>query len=133
MSPHEESLYIENWRKVARQDWHRIRVMLADGDGDGAGFFLQQALEKYLKAYLLGHGWRLKKTHTLHSLLDDAVAFESRLDPFRPACERISGFYFAERYPSVGGEGVRTEDVNQAMPAVRELIGLLFPDEVLES
>lgn len=97
MSPHEESLYIEDWRRVARQDWHR------------------------------------KKTHTLHSLLDDAVAFESRLAPFRPACERISGFYFAERYPSVGGEGVLTEDVELVLPVVRELIGLLFPDEVLES
>ena len=130
MSPHEESRYIEDWRKVARQDWHRIRIMLADGDG--AGFFLQQALEKYLKAYLLGHGWRLKKIHTPHSLLDDAAAFESRLAPFRPACEKISGFYFAERYPSVGAEGVLTEDVQQALPVVRELIGWLFPDEVLE-
>ncbi|GEM_PF-4921353 len=27
----------------------------------------------------------------------------------------------------------RQEDVSQALPVVRELIGLLFPDEVLES
>lgn len=133
MSAHEDSLYVEDWRKVARQDWHRILVMLADGDGDGAGFFLQQALEKYLKAYLLGNGWRLKKIHTLHSLLDDAVAFDSRLVPFRPACEQTSGFYFAERYPSVGREAVQTEDVKRALPVVRELIGLLFPDKMLES
>jgi hypothetical protein len=39
--------------------------MLADGDGEGAALFLQQALEKYLKAFLLQHGWKLKKIHTL--------------------------------------------------------------------
>lgn len=67
MSPHEDSPYVEDWLRVARRDWHRIHVMLADGDPDGAGFFLQQAMEKYLKAFLLRHGWKLKKVHTLQS------------------------------------------------------------------
>lgn len=48
---------------------------MRDGDADGAGFFLQQALEKYLKAFLLSQGWKLKKVHTLQSLLDEAAAF----------------------------------------------------------
>lgn len=44
--------------------------MLADGDAEGAGLFLQQSLEKFLKAYLLGKGWKLKKVHTLcHSVV----------------------------------------------------------------
>jgi HEPN domain-containing protein len=62
--------------------------MLADGDAEGAGLFLQQALEKFLKAYLLGKGWRLKKVHTLQSLLDEAAVHNGGLLPFRGLCER---------------------------------------------
>jgi HEPN domain-containing protein len=66
--------------------------MLADGDADGAGFFLQQALEKYLKAYLLRRRWKLKKVHTLQSLLDEASVFAPDVASWRPLCERVSGF-----------------------------------------
>ena len=128
----EDSSYAADWVRIARQDWHRIHVLLADGDGEGAAFFLQQALEKYLKAFLLNHGWTLKKVHTLHSLLDEVLTFSPHVARFRPACERVSGFYFAERYPSLGGEELQTEDVRRELPAVRDLITLLFPDEVLE-
>ena len=67
-----DSPYAEDWLKIARRDWHRIHVLLNDGDADGAGFFLQQATEKYLKAFLLTYEWKLKKVHTLQSLLDEA-------------------------------------------------------------
>jgi hypothetical protein len=56
--------------------------MLAEEDGEGAGLFLQQALEKYLKGFLLKHGWKLKKIHTLHSLLDEAMGFDPACCPF---------------------------------------------------
>lgn len=92
MSGKEESLYADDWLKVARRDWHRIHVLLNDGDADGAGFFLQQTLEKYLKAFLLSHGWSLRKVHTLQSLLDEAVAFAPDAVSLRPLCERVSGF-----------------------------------------
>ncbi|MGE0471801.1 MAG: hypothetical protein AB7L09_11030 [Nitrospira sp.] len=49
MNSRHDSLYPDDWRAVGRQDWHRIHVMLADGDAEGAGLFLQQALEKFLK------------------------------------------------------------------------------------
>lgn len=117
---------------VARRDWHRIHVMLADGDADGAGFFLQQALEKYLKAFLLRKGWKLKKVHTLQSLLDEASVFLPEIASLRPVCERVSGFYIGERYPSVGAEGLQLEDIVRELPEARLLIAKLCPDERLE-
>ncbi len=108
-----------------------MHVMLADGDADGAGFFLQQALEKYLKAFLLSHGWKLKKVHTLQSLLDEATAF-APVASLRSVCERVSGFYIGERYPSVGAEGLQLEDIRRELPEAWLLITKLFPDERLE-
>lgn len=127
-----DSSYADDWLAVARRDWHRIHVMLADGDADGAGFFLQQALEKYLKAFLLRNGWKLKKVHTLQSLLDEASEFAQDVVPLRPVCERVSGFYIGERYPSVGTEGLQLDDVHREIPEARLLIAKLCPDERLE-
>lgn len=132
MSPRQESLYPGDWRAVGRQDWHRIHVMLADGDAEGAGLFLQQSLEKFLKAYLLAKGWKLKKVHTLQSLLDEAAAHDAALQPFRGLCERVSAFYMAERYPTLGGVGLESGDVKPLLPEARSLIAALFPGEVLE-
>lgn len=132
MSDRRESLYPADWRRVAKQDWHRVEVMLADGDAEGAGFFLQQSLEKYLKAYLLTNGWKLKKIHTLQSLLDEASEFGAALARFRPLCERVSGFYMAERYPSLGGPQLETADVRRELPESRTFVNSLFPDEVLD-
>lgn len=132
MSGSEDSPYAEDWLRIARRDWHRIHVLLADGDADGAGFFLQQALEKYLKAFLLKNAWKLKKVHTLQSLLDEAAAFAPDVASLRPVCERISGFYLGERYPSVGTEGLQTEDIRRELPEAKLLISTFFPDERLE-
>jgi HEPN domain-containing protein len=132
VNPKEDSPYAEDWLRIARRDWHRIHVMLADGDADGAGFFLQQAVEKYLKAFLLRHGWKLKKVHTLQSLLDEVEVFAPEAASLRPLCERVSGFYVSERYPSVGGEGLQVEDVRREVPEARRLIIKLFPGERLE-
>ncbi|MEW6542251.1 MAG: HEPN domain-containing protein [Nitrospirota bacterium] len=128
----EDSPYADDWLKVARRDWHRMHVLLADGDADGAGFFLQQAVEKYLNAFLLRQGWKLKRVHTLQSLLDEAAAFAPEAATMRPVCERVSGFYLGERYPSVGAEGLQAEDVRRELPEARALITKLFPDERLE-
>ena len=55
----QETLPISDWIKIARKDWERISLFFQAEDFDGAGFFLQQALEKYLKAWLLQQGWAL--------------------------------------------------------------------------
>lgn len=129
MTARQESLYPADWLRVARQDWRRVHVMLSDGDAEGAGFFLQQSLEKYLKAYLLQRGWKLKRIHTLQSLLDEAAVHDGALMRFRPLCERVSGFYTAERYPSLGETGLAVEDIRRELAEARACIMALFPNE----
>lgn len=46
MKKGKDSLSPADWVKIAQKDWHRMEVMLAEGDAEAAGFFLQQSLEK---------------------------------------------------------------------------------------
>jgi HEPN domain-containing protein len=46
----QDSLYPPDWREAARRDWNRVSALLGLNDAEAAALFLQQALEKYLKA-----------------------------------------------------------------------------------
>lgn len=94
-----ESLLPKDWFAKAALDLMRVEALLAINDDEGAGFHLQQAAEKYLKGYLLGRGWRLKRTHDLDDLIDDALKFDAHLETFRNSCRFAGEFYVSERYP----------------------------------
>ena len=63
--PHEESLYPADWVRIAEKDLRRVDRLLDKHDPELAGFCLQQAVEKFLKAFLLSKGWRLRRIHNL--------------------------------------------------------------------
>jgi HEPN domain-containing protein len=106
--------------------------MLDVGDAEAAGLFLQQAIEKYLKGWLLDHGRGLRRVHALHSLLDDAAGLTPSLAQFRPLCERVSGYYLLERYPhDDAGDGLDIAQVESDRSGARDLITALFPNEAL--
>lgn len=132
MKPEQPSFYFQDWKKTARQDWHRLLVLLEDGDPEGASFFLQQTLEKFLKAYLLQNGWKLKKIHALQVLLNEALPYNDALKDFLLVCERVSAFYLADRYPTLGTSQLDAEDIQEELSDAREFIEALFPGETLE-
>lgn len=47
----EESSYPADWLRIAERDWGRVDRLLQAGDAELAGFCLQQALEKFFKAF----------------------------------------------------------------------------------
>lgn len=94
---------------------------LDDGDAEEAGFWLQQAIEKYLKAYLLSRGWSLRRIHDLEILLNEATGYVPNFGRYRKACRKISGYYLAERYPFVDSPSVTLEEVSRSRD---EIIGL---------
>lgn len=121
----ENSLYPPHWLKVAKKDWNRMQIMLEKRDAEAAGYFLQQSLEKHLKAFLLKKGWKLKKIHELDALLDDAVRFNPGLEAFRALCERVSGYYFVERYPALVDLGLKCKDVEKDIDEAARFIKAL--------
>lgn len=131
MKENKDSLIPEDWKKIARKDWKRIKRNLGEDDADAAGYYLQQSLEKYLKAFLLQYGWKLKKIHALHDLLSDAAVYNLSLESFRQLCERVSGYYFVDRYPPLVPSELSCTDVKKDLEEADKFIKTLFADEDL--
>lgn len=102
MPSHKGETYPSEWIERAEQDLRRVARRLTEGDTEDAAFHLQQAIEKFLKGFLLSTGWKLKKIHDLEALLDDAVRVTPDLEMYRALCQQVTGYYLAERYPSLG-------------------------------
>jgi HEPN domain-containing protein len=120
--PSEESHYPADWFRIAEKDLARVERSLADGDPELAAFCLQQAVEKFLKAFLLARGWELRRIHDLEALLDDAIAHDPAFEQFRSACQRVTKYYVLERYPLTAGPGVTESEVQTSLSAIRGLI-----------
>ena len=122
--PPTRKLYSREWLKKAAEDLARVARRLDEGDIDDAAFHLQQALEKYLKGFLLSQGWALKKIHDLDALLDDAVTYDRALEDFRPLVQQVTGYYLIERYPTIE-EGPTKTEVSLAYQQAQRLVTCL--------
>ncbi len=129
MREHEDSPLPEDWVRIARKDWASMELHLSADDAEAAGYFLQQSLEKYLKSFLLQHGWQLRKIHALHDLLSDAVAHNVKLEDFRKLCERVSGYYFIQRYPLLIPSDLTCNDIQKDAKEAKKLIEALFGED----
>lgn len=125
MQESKKSLDALDWIKAAKKDWHRMEKMLEHEDTEAAGYFFRHTLEKYLKAFLLQHGWKLKKIQALPTLLDDAVKYNANLESFRELCERVSGYYLTERYPALVDTRLTCEDIEKDIEEAKRFIKVL--------
>lgn len=89
-----------DWLLVAEVDLAMVRHSLDDDcTFSGCQAKLAEALEKLMKAALLGAGWRLVKTHNLLLLADELSLRDPALDTeVRPLCEALSEFCLGTRY-----------------------------------
>lgn len=118
----DEPFSLSDWLKIAEKDWSRISNLLEDHDPEAAGFYLQQAVEKFLKAFLLSQGWRLQRIHDLESLLNDAVKYESTFESFRSALQKITAYYLIDRHPPILETGITEEVVKKSLSEIKPLI-----------
>jgi len=121
-----DSSYPADWFRIAANDVERVARRLAEGDVDDAAFRLQQAIEKYLKGYLLSRGWTLRRIHDIEALLTDALRYDATLKRYRPLCQQVAGYYIIERYPTFE-EGPSLDEVRTAYRATKALIQHLQP------
>jgi HEPN domain-containing protein len=121
-----ESLYPKDWFRIAARDFKRAEHLLGVDDPEGSGYHLQQAVEKYLKGFLLSRGWELKRIHDLEVLLNDAVKHETALEQFRSLCQKITGYYIIDRYPLPSTVELTEDEVQLSMTEAQTLIQRLI-------
>lgn len=89
-----------NWYSRGEHDLESAKLLFREGGyTDTIAVLLEQALEKYLKGYLLSKGWKLKKTHDLELLITEAADYNNSLKQFLDFARLASAFYIKERYP----------------------------------
>ena len=119
--PVKDSLYALNWLEIAERDLDRVK-RLVDDDPELAGFCLQQAVEKMLKAFLISNGWSDRKSHDLVALLDEATIYDSSFKQYRQACKKINFFYYAKLHLVITEEVITKDHVKSAFEQVQDLI-----------
>jgi len=124
-----ESLLPDDWRRRGQADLEAAGILLDnDGDMQVVAALVQQGVEKHLKGWLLSRGWRLVRTHELQRLLDDAVEHDPTLVGFYVLCERLTAFYYVDRYPFMA-EAPEASVVREALEEAREFVGRLLTIE----
>lgn len=116
----------DDWFHHGDLDLRAAEILLAqDGPLLIAAFHLQQAVEKYLKGFLLSRGWHLRRIHDLEILMQEAIANDPDFHQFLALCQRITEYYIETRYPIGVGSSLQKETVEMELNKVRALIQLI--------
>lgn len=87
----EDRLCIANELKAERQPWSVIC------------FHAQQAVEKYLKAFLVSKGVRPERTHDLRALVIRCANYDVEFLALEADCRQLNSFAVDVRYPDLPG------------------------------
>ncbi len=89
------------WFERGSHDIETAQLLLdRQGYTDIIAFHIHQAVEKYLKGYLVVNGKRPQDTHELRLLIKEAVELDDGLGGYVEFCDKITGYYANECYPS---------------------------------
>lgn len=94
-------LLILEWLYKADQDFGFAALTLQDSKMsfyDQICTSFHQAVEKYLKAYIVAHDLSFRKLHDLEELLRICMAHDATLSSVEEACRFLNPFYVELRY-----------------------------------
>ncbi|MBL7066010.1 MAG: HEPN domain-containing protein [Anaerolineae bacterium] len=91
----------QEWFERGDHDIETAQFLYGEGGyTDVIAYHIQQAIEKYLKGYLVLKGQRPPWVHELDTLLNLVSQLEPDLYPqFIDLCEKATRYYIEERYP----------------------------------
>lgn len=116
---------VSEWAHQAAEELKMAEYLLGGGFFKGACYHAQQAIEKGVKAKLLGKGWELQKTHSLERMRAIADEYGLSLDITDEETVFVDSIYRG-RYPAESGllpMGEPTqEDAGRAVDLARRIV-----------
>ncbi len=90
-------------------------------------FLCQGSAEKYLKAFLIWNGWKLKKIHDMGDLLAFCVDFDPEFEHVKEECVLLNEYITNARYPDdLPFESIGEDDAKGAIEAADKIEGLVL-------
>ncbi|MFA4917938.1 MAG: HEPN domain-containing protein [Thermodesulfovibrionales bacterium] len=92
---------VKEWLHKADEDLNFAKINLEEGNNFYAQicFHFHQAVEKFLKSFIVAYDLEFEKTHNLMNLLTVCSLIDTSLLSFMEECERINTAYIDTRYP----------------------------------
>ena len=123
-----------DWFYLAKDRLRAADVLWAANGLTASGIeLLQEAVERYLKGYLIAKGWRLLKTHDLDELIAQAISFDVSFSRFIEFAEELTEDFIAQHYPgqdwSKVGENYEAlrHQAGELVGVIRALLPHFFP------
>lgn len=114
---------VKEWIERGKHDLEVAKILLAEeGYFDVVLFHLHQAVEKYLKGFLIHKGWELKKIHDLELLVTEAMSFDDEFQKYLDFGRKLTAFYYEERYPPGPITPYSKEEIEKMIEIVEEII-----------
>lgn len=94
--------YLEEWFKVAKEDYEMAGILLVNGYYRGSCIHSQQAIEKCLKGMLIKDKWELERTHNIEVLVAITIKRNVSIKMKDDDIEFLDSIYRG-RYPAEEG------------------------------
>ena len=93
-----------------------------DADNEIVCFHCQQAIEKYLKGYLIYISGELHEGHSLIKLCKKAMAYDGSFGEYLKDMAFVNTFYLETRYPAVDPLVVGRNDTEECLSIVDRIL-----------
>lgn len=118
-----DSVKYNEWFFMAQKDYRSAKILLDhDADNEIICFHCQQAVEKYLKGYLIFMSGRLFEGHNLIKLCYKAIQFDDSFKSFLKDLAFLNTFYTETRYPAEDPLIIDKEDALECIRIASNII-----------
>ena len=116
---------VQEWVKKGESDFVAAKTLAQqEGLENQTGFHCQQAIEKWLKAYLIKQGEEIRKIHDLTALVIECEKYDPYFEHLESLVEGITDFAVEFRYP---GENATPEEVKDAIDKTGKIRDFIMP------
>ena len=117
---------VKEWFERGKHDLEVANILLAEEEySDVVLFHIHQAVEKYLKGFLIYKGWGLKKIHDIELLITEAMSFDDEFQKYLDLGRELTAFYYEERYPPGPITSYSKEEIEEILEEAEEIIDKL--------